>query len=89
MEDKNIKMAERIASRVEQEGGRAYYVGGFVRDRLLGKDNKDIDIEIHGVTPAVLESILNSLGKRTEMGKDFGIYGLKGYDVDIAMPRKE
>ena len=43
MEDKNIKMAERIASRVEQEGGRAYYVGGFVRDRLLGKDNKDID----------------------------------------------
>lgn len=89
MEDKNIKMAERIASRVEQEGGRAYYVGGFVRDRLLGKDNKDIDIEIHGVTPAALENILDNLGKRTEMGKDFGIYGLKGYDVDIAMPRKE
>ena len=29
MEDKNIKMAERIASRVELEGGRAYYVGGY------------------------------------------------------------
>ena len=51
--------------------------------------NKDIDIEIHGILPDQLERILDDLGGRTEMGKSFGIYGLKGCSLDIAMPRKE
>ena len=38
MENKNILMARQIAAAVAQTGGRAYYVGGFVRDRLLGID---------------------------------------------------
>lgn len=29
------------------------------------------------------------LGSRTEMGASFGVYGLRGYDIDIAMPRQE
>lgn len=89
MEDKNQQMARRIAEKVAEQGGRAYYVGGLVRDKLLGMENKDVDIEIHGVTPETLAGILDSLGERTEMGASFGIYGLKHYDVDIAMPRKE
>lgn len=82
-------MAEKIAAAVAQAGGRAYYVGGFVRDRLLGRDCKDIDIEIHGVPVPVLEAILDSLGTRTQMGASFGIYGLSHYDLDIALPRRE
>lgn len=89
MENRDIKMAEKIARRVDSEGGRVFYVGGLVRDRILGKENKDIDIEVHGISPEGLERILDDLGKRTEMGADFGIFGLKGYDLDIAMPRKE
>lgn len=89
MEDRNRRMAEQIAAKVAEQGGRVYYVGGLVRDKLLGIENKDVDIEIHGVTPETLEEILDGLGERTEMGVSFGIYGLKHYDVDIAMPRRE
>ncbi|MCQ2451540.1 MAG: HD domain-containing protein [Oscillospiraceae bacterium] len=85
----NLQMAQRLARAAEQIGGRAYFVGGYVRDTLLGKENKDIDIEVHGLTPNQLETLLDSLGERMTMGVSFGIYGLKGYDLDIAMPRLE
>lgn len=89
MPETREQMVHRLAQTVAREGGRVYYVGGFVRDRLLGRDNKDIDIEVHGVTPAQLEGILDGMGKRMQIGESFGVYALKGYDVDIAMPRCE
>ena len=82
-------MARRIAEAVAARGGRAYYVGGFVRDALLHIENKDIDIEIHGISPAALAEVLDSLGQRMAIGESFGVFGLKGWDLDIAMPRKE
>jgi len=85
----NMEMARLLAQRVCDAGGTAYFVGGFVRDRLLGIENKDIDIEIHGLQPDTLAAILDNLGKRITIGESFGIYGLKGYDLDIAMPRTE
>ena len=87
MEDR--QMAERIAQLVAQQGGSTYYVGGFVRDHLLNIENKDVDIEVHGITPQCLEEILDSLGHRMAIGESFGVFGLKGYSLDIAMPRKE
>lgn len=89
VEDKNQQMAHRVAEAVAQAGGRVYYVGGFVRDRLRGKESKDVDIEVHGVPAPLLEKILDGLGERTAMGASFGIYGLKHYEIDIAMPRRE
>lgn len=87
--DRNATMARRIAAAVAQAGGRTYYVGGCVRDLLLGRENKDIDIEVHGVTVPALSAILDGLGERTVMGASFGIMGLRHYDIDIAMPRSE
>ena len=89
MTDKNIEMAHKIASAVQQAGGRTYFVGGYVRDLLLGRDNKDIDIEVHGISVQNLERILDTLGERLTMGVSFGIMGLRHYDLDIAMPRSE
>lgn len=86
---KDRSMARELAMRVAQQGGRAYYVGGFVRDFLLGQECKDIDIEVHGIAPAGLCAILDSLGERICIGESFGIFNLKGYSLDIAMPRKE
>lgn len=83
------KMAREIARLVAEKGGSTYYVGGFVRDALIHKENKDVDIEVHGITPTCLEEILDSLGERMVIGESFGIFGLKGYSLDIAMPRKE
>lgn len=78
-----------IALAVTALGGRAYYVGGYVRDRLLGQENTDLDVEVHGITPAQLEGILDAHGERITIGESFGIYALKGYPLDIAMPRQE
>ena len=87
--DRNVEMARRIAAAVAEAGGSTYYVGGLVRDRLLGRENKDIDIEVHGVSVRTLEGILDGLGKRTAMGESFGVMGLRHYELDIAMPRSE
>lgn len=89
MVNQDIEMARKVAEAVAREGGRTYYVGGYVRDRLLGRENKDIDIEVHGIPVQTLERILDSLGERLTMGASFGIMGLRHYDLDIAMPRSE
>ena len=87
--DENLLKAKEIATNVSLAGGRAYFVGGFVRDRLLGIKNKDIDIEVHGVSPEKLREIVSMSGQILEMGESFGIFSLKGTDIDIAMPRRE
>ena len=86
---KNIEMAKKIAERVHNHGGQTYFVGGYVRDKILGKENKDIDIEVHNIIPKVLKSILSELGEIKTQGASFGVYNIKGYDIDIAQPRSE
>ena len=54
MQERNLQMAYKIAEAAEKHGGRAYYVGGYVRDFLLGKVCYDIDIEVHGIEPDAL-----------------------------------
>ena len=78
-----------LAKQVADLGGRAYYVGGYVRDMMLGKPNKDIDVEIHGISQDDLAKILRSYGRVDIQGKSFGVLKVKGYDVDISEPRRE
>lgn len=87
--DQELHLARRIAELVARQGGQAYLVGGYVRDSLLGLHTTDMDMEVHGVSPSCLEGILDTLGQRIEIGKSFGVYNLKGYSLDIAMPRRE
>lgn len=82
-------MAKRIAEAVAEQGGHAYYVGGCVRDRLMGREPKDLDVEVHGVAPDQLKAVLSSFGIWEERGAGFGILALRGYGLDIAQPRKE
>ena len=89
MSGDNLNTAKKIAALVGELGGKTYYVGGMVRDELLGIENKEVDIEVHGITPEQLGSILDSLGEKIKIGASFGIYNLRGYDIDIAMPRTE
>ena len=89
MQISDVEMAKKLAEAVDRLGGCSYFVGGYVRDLIMGDAGKDIDIEIHGLTPDQLKCILDSLGQRLDIGESFGIFGLKGYSLDIAMPRKE
>ena len=89
VENKEMKLARAIAEKVSERGGRAMFVGGFVRDRLMGAACKDIDIEVYGVAPTELRAILGEMGEVVEKGASFGVYGLAHTDLDIAMPRRE
>ena len=85
--DKTI--IEKLASRVAELGGRAYMVGGAVRDEIMKRPIKDVDIEVHGISGAVLETVLKELGKPLRFGSAFGVYSLAGHQIDIALPRSE
>lgn len=89
--EQQLDISKKIAARVAERGGRAYYVGGFVRDRVLKSDLRtpDIDIEVHGVEPEKLFQLLKDLGEPLAFGSSFGIYSLKGYSIDVALPRRE
>ena len=87
--ENDLAMAYKIASMAKEAGGSAYFVGGCVRDELMGMPLKDIDIEVHGITPKTLSDILDTLGEKLVIGVSFGVFGLRGYDIDIAMPRTE
>lgn len=83
------ELSIKIAEEVKRVGGETYYVGGLVRDEILGKENKDIDIEVYGVTTEQLAGILSQFGKVDTIGSSFGILNIHGYDIDVAQPRKE
>lgn len=85
----DLKLSREIAGRICEEGGRAFFVGGFVRDQLLGVENKDVDIEVHGIEEEKLVAILKAFGEVLGFGKSFGIYSIKGRHIDIALPRTE
>ena len=87
--EQDMALSVALARRVRAAGGRAMYVGGMVRDALMGIACKDIDIEIYGLAPAQLRALLSELGDVVEKGASFGVYGLQHSDIDIAMPRRE
>lgn len=82
-------MVQRLAEAVRAAGGRAWAVGGCVRDKLLGLKPKDYDVEVHGLGEAELQAVLAKLGRIDTVGKAFGIYTLSGTNIDVALPREE
>ena len=87
--EQDLALAREIARRVKDAGGRAMFVGGFVRDGLLGAPCKDIDVEVYGLEPRALKALLSELGDVVEKGASFGVYGLAHSNIDVAMPRRE
>lgn len=83
------EVAARLARLVAEEGGRAYFVGGFVRDFVRGKPSGDYDIEVHGVSRERLFALLQTLGTVQSVGVSFGIFILPEWDMDVALPRTE
>src|SRR5690349_12684678 len=76
-----------IAHRVREAGGRAVIVGGWVRDRLMGRACKDLDLEVYGLAADHLKRLLSSFGSVNAVGESFTVY--KVADVDVALPRRE
>ena len=78
-----------IACAVHQAGGQALIVGGYVRDRLLGIESKDIDIEVFGLDLPALERLLSRYGSIYTAGRSFGVVRIKSLDIDFSLPRRD
>lgn len=78
---------KQIAEDIKAAGGRAFVVGGYVRDMVLGRESKDIDVEVYGITPETLVDILKKYGSPKLVGASFGVYHMDGYD--FSFPRTE
>lgn len=76
-----------MARRLRDAGHLAYFAGGCVRDRLLGKDPKDYDI----ATSATPAEVLRIFPGANEVGAHFGVVIAKshGHAVEIATFRTD
>ncbi len=85
----SLDVARPVAEAVAREGGRALLVGGYVRDRLLGIEAQELDLEVFGLTFDELEQLLSTFGEVIHVGKAFGVFRVKGLDVDFSLPRRD
>lgn len=83
---------QRFLDAVQARNGTAFLVGGAVIDDIKGRHPKDIDIEIHGLFPDEVDSILSDLNiPHSEVGKSFGVIlaQMDGEGIDLSFPRTE
>ena len=78
-----------IAAAISDRGGRALLVGGYVRDRILGRESKDLDVEVYGLALAEVEAVLGRFGEVIAIGRAFGVLRVKGLDCDFSLPRRD
>ena len=85
--DDGVERATAIARTIRGGGGRALVVGGWVRDRLMGRSSKDLDLEVYHVAPDRLKNLLAEFGSVNTVGESFTVYKVAG--IDVALPRRE
>jgi len=81
------EFARAIAEGVRDRGGRALLVGGCVRDDILGRAPKDLDLEVFGIPASDLQGLLQQFGRVDLVGESFAVYKVGG--LDVALPRRE
>jgi len=77
-----------IAKAVRDMKGRALLVGGCVRDLLMQREPKDWDLEVYGIEPSNLRTLLDRFGQVNVVGEAFTVYKL-GPTLDVSLPRRE
>jgi poly(A) polymerase len=85
--DKACTTALGILRAIRAKGFTAYFAGGAVRDRLLGRVPKDYDI----ATSALPEQIEALFPKTVAVGKAFGVIMVvqDGFEIEVATFRED
>ena len=90
-----FQKVREVARVCQSRGGRAFVVGGWVRDALLGLSPKDADVEVYGLQPDGLRRALQTLGRVNCVGESFRVYKLTWYqnkirhELDVSIPRRD
>jgi tRNA nucleotidyltransferase (CCA-adding enzyme) len=82
-----LALATAIAQQAAAAGGRALIVGGWPRDRLMGRIPKDVDVEVYGLPAPRLRQLLETFGAVETVGESFQVYKVGG--LDVSLPRRE
>ncbi|HEV2983714.1 MAG TPA: hypothetical protein VGX46_04960, partial [Vicinamibacterales bacterium] len=69
-----LERATEIAAAVRDGGGRALIVGGWVRDRLMGHESPDDDLEVFGIPGDRVRRLLEAFGRVEAVGESFQVY---------------
>lgn len=78
-----------ISRTIAAGNGRVFLAGGCVRDAILGLPLKDVDIEVYGLPPDRLLTLLSGRFRLDLVGQAFGVIKLQGLPIDISLPRRE
>lgn len=79
------KIFEKIAAAAEELNVPCYLIGGFVRDKIIGRATKDIDIVCIGDGILLAEKVAARFNPRPEVNffKNFGTAQIKTADTEI------
>lgn len=84
---------EKIASKAKHQGVQAWVIGGFVRDKLLGRPTKDADIVCTGDGIALAHAVADLFKPRPHVSffKNFGTAHIRiaDFDIEFVGARKE
>lgn len=81
-----------ISEVIDHQNISAYVIGGYVRDAILERESKDIDIVVIGDGIQVAKDVANVIGRKDiNIFKNFGTAMLryKGVEVEFVGARKE
>lgn len=82
-----FKEALKLLNQIEEKGYKAYIVGGFVRDYVLGTISEDVDIATSATPKEIMEMFPNSVLPKEEYGS-ITLY-LKNKRFELTTFRKE
>jgi len=93
MDDNRIKKLKNslFIKDILSNGWKPYIVGGFVRDYIMKKESKDIDLIIVGCDKEELISLLSKYGDLNLVGESFSVikFNYNNEEYDISIPRIE
>ncbi len=87
-----MERIETIAAVSRQQGVPAYLVGGFVRDLLLERENRDLDVVVEGDGIEFAGLLAEAFGGRVRAHRAFltaVVVDPQGFHVDVATARSE
>lgn len=92
--ERELFILKKIASAANENGVEAYVVGGFVRDKILSRPSKDIDIVCLGDAIALADTVAERFAPNkppVSFFRNFGTAQIKlpDYEVEFVGARKE
>jgi tRNA nucleotidyltransferase (CCA-adding enzyme) len=84
LDPQSLAALRAIARLASDCGGRALLVGGCVRDALLQRPLRDVDVEVFDVEPRAFLARLGAELPGRVVGGDFPVWKLDGLPIDVS-----